>query len=297
MKIAQVAFGQFLALCLAFAGKGNQKMNDKGPYWLFYQDSCRILTILTFSTLILLINKKLRKSAKIPFYSYFLCAATDILGNMFLTLGYGTTASYIAVFIAQLMYPMMIIVTKILFNRSPGISLPKIIAFVVLTIICFFVNRYSAGTEAKNILKGVAYVFLSNACFIINILLQSKIVHQIGPFPYLQKANTCSFFLSAIISSLLSYKSIPKSLDSVFEFYKTRYGWLIIYTLCISTFYIIGTFYIEINGPVPFNIATLPFSAYFGLMHLISGMNYYTLLAYVTCISASIFLLYEELPV
>lgn len=270
-------------------------MQKIGPFWIFLQDSARIAAIFLFSTIIIFANKGQQKKGTVPLYNFIICAVTDILGNAFLIYGYSQTASYFVVFIAQLMYPMMIITTKILFNRNPEISIFKIIAFIVLVVSCFVVNKYNHNEPLENILKGLIFVFLSNSFFIANIVLQSKIVKVIGPFPYLKKVNIVSFVLSPMINFVVNYRNLPKSVDEVLSFYKLRYHWIGLYTICISAFYILGTFYIEWNGPVPFNIATLPFSAYFGLINIYETFEIHVLAAYIICITASIYLLYKEL--
>lgn len=295
MKIKQIMLGQLLAVCIALVSKSSEKMQKMGPFWIFLQDSARILAIFLFSTIIIRLDKMQNKKGTVPFYNYIICAITDILGNAFLIYGYSQSASYFVVFIAQLMYPMMIVTAKVLFNRNPEISLLKILAFIVLVTSCFFVNKYNHNESSKNMIKGFVCILLSNSFFIANIVLQSRVVKVIGPFPYLKRVNIASLVLSPIINLAINYQNLPKSFDDVLSFYKLRYHWLGLYTLCISAFYILGTFYIKWNGPVPFNIATLPFSAYFGLLNIFETFKVYVVLAYMICISASLYLLHKEL--
>lgn len=293
-KIKQIIFAQFLAIALVMGHKGSEKLNEK-EFWFPLQDFGRIIFIFVLSSCIIYFKRKLKILENVRKIDYFFCVVSDFLGNFFLKLAFSSTIGYLVVFISQLMYPMTVIVMKILYNRNPNISLIKIIAFVIILATVLMINAKSHVKIPKSYIKGIIYACLSNLCFIANILLQNKIVDKTGPFPYLQKMSAISFLMCPFISCFTQFKCIPRSFYSIKNFYTQNWSYCILSNIGLAALYVIGTIYIEKYGPVRFNIGLLGTSVYFGLISLVYNFDFVLFSAYLLVFIAVIILLCTEM--
>lgn len=298
----QILFGQCLALILFLGYKSSEKLN-KRKYWFPLQDIGRI--ILIFILNFLLIKNENNKDIDVNWRDYFICTATDFFGGFFLQKAYAKTAGSLVVFICQLMYPMMLITVKIIYDISPDLKIHKIILFILIVCICAIVNTFSFQNILGNPYLGIFYAFLSNSFFITNCLICKKIIDCTNSYIYLRNMTIVSMITCPLFGIFTQFKQIP-NLNDITAFYNHNFLYFSLSSLSFALFYILGTIFIEKNGPTIFNLNTLSTSIYFGFFNLMlriinkrkfkrRNKDLFLVLGYLTALFIYLFLLYGEM--
>lgn len=292
--ISEILSGQALAFLLFLGYKSTERLQTR-QYWFPFQDLVRIVIILLITSVMLFFTPRDNKGGDSFYLLYLICTASDFFGGYFLKCAYATTFSPLVVFISQLMYPMT---TFVMFFQEGGkahISFSQIISYSIILSICALINCKTTNSKRGHLLLGAFFALASNACYIINILSQHRIVKASDAISYLRNMALCSLITCPVLGATFQFKSIPRSLKEVKNFYQHNFLWLSISGLAFAIFYIYGAVFIDEQSPVAFNLATLSTSMYFGLFNMISDFNPWFTLGYIVSLASSIFLLSTEL--
>ncbi|KAG0437074.1 hypothetical protein DMUE_3900 [Dictyocoela muelleri] len=273
--------GQSLSILLAFAAFGASGIDSE--YFKFNTLGLLYLGQFLFAQTYIFsgITRKNPFNLKIT----FICSICDLSGNLCLLYAYKQPINgYIVIFISQLIFPKIIFIKKVVMREKEKINVYRFVAYFVIISISFLINWYS-GDSLKFDIYGAILAFISNLCFAGVILLQER-VSKSDPIYYIRDYSIIAFISGLLLSLIIEYKEFKNPIN----FYYKYPIQVAAYSIGITFYYLMSVFFIKIWGPVAYNASVLSYSAYFGLMKLISEQKFsiLSILGFTLCIASTL---------
>lgn len=270
--ILRCSTGQLLSFLLALSSiflesACNDSTKVKVPF--FFLISMAYTVILVGSVLYILIFGA-EKRKRVPFWLLAISGLFDFLGGYFISYAFVKLPLYIAVLILQMIYPMTVIVDLVVF-KNRNINYKNIAVFVVLTLLCFYVNmeisamnNASVNRTAMDYICGVSCAFVCNIFYMTNTILQGRVIlPAIDASWFLVEFSLYGILFGFMITFTRQFETF--SFKYIKDIYTQHYLIIVVYGAVLGVFYVAASPYINKFGPNAFNGSIITQSAYLGL--------------------------------